>query len=92
MHKVFRIKFNSGLIWFDHTSGSISNAAKSIVAERGFYGPYKVEQMNEFNTADKAAEEVKYTLRQIKILKERIIESRLRAREKPPRSIHAWRG
>lgn len=99
MHKVFRIKFDSGLKWFGHTSGSIGKAAESIAAERGFYGPYKVEQVNEFNTADKAAAEVKHTLRQIKVLKrqikidkERKIEYRLLVREKPPRSIRAWRG
>ena len=92
MHKVFRIKFDSGLKWFGHTSGSIGKAAEAIAAERGFYGPYKVEQVNEFNTADKAAAEVKRTLRQIKIHKERIIEYRLLVREKPPRSIRAWRG
>lgn len=96
MHKVFRIKFDSGLKWFGHTSGSIGKAAEAIAAERGFYGPYKVEQVNEFNTADKAAAEVKRTLRQIKVLKrqikERKIEYRLLVKEKPPHSIHAWRG
>lgn len=103
MHKVFRIKFDSGLKWFGHTSGSIGKAAASIATERGFYGPYKVEQVNEFNTADKAAAEVKRTLRQIKKLKrqikidkernkERNIEYRLLVKEKPPHSIRAWRG
>lgn len=41
-NKVFRIEFYSGLVWYGTTRGDIDDAAKAIVAERGFYSSYRV--------------------------------------------------
>lgn len=92
LYKVFRILFDSGFVWYSHTSDAIDAAAEAIVAERGFYGAYKVEQVDEFHTADRAAAAVKRAVQKIKWLKELIIEVRLRAWEEPPCSIRALRG
>lgn len=41
-HKVFCIKFDSGLVWYGTTRGDIEDAVESVVAEHGFYGSYRV--------------------------------------------------